>query len=70
MHEPLPECIDRLARIETTLTELSDNHLTHINDELETLHDSIKKTQNFVVTQIIAFGVLVIGALVQIILMK
>ena len=67
-HEVLPECIDRLARIETELTNLSENHLVHIYEELKTLHDSIKKTQNFVVTQIIAFGVLVIGTLVQIIL--
>jgi len=69
IHEPLPECIDRLARIEEKLGGIADNHLSHIYDELKTLHDSIKKTQNFMVTQIIAFGVLVIGALVQVILL-
>ncbi len=70
MHEPLPECIDRLARIETTLIDLKDNHLSHIYDELNTLHGNIKKTQNFMVTQIVLFGMLVISTLVQIILTR
>jgi uncharacterized protein (UPF0335 family) len=69
MHEVLPECIDRLARIEQNLVNMQDNHLPHIYEELKGLHDDIKKTQNFIVTQIIAFGILAIGALVQIILL-
>ena len=69
-HEVLPECVEKLTRLETQMGELCDNHLTHIYEELKTLGDSIKKTQTFVVTQIIAFGTLTIAALVQIILIK
>ena len=69
MHEVLPECIDRLARIEEYVKGMNENHLPHIYDELGRLRDSVKKTQHFMVTQIIAFGALVIGILVQVILL-
>lgn len=69
IHAVLPECIDRLARIEENQLSMKDNHLPHIYNELSELHDSLKKTQNFMVTQIIAFGILAIGVLVQVILM-
>ena len=69
-HVPLPECIDRLARIEENQTLMKDNHLPHIYDELKGLQDSIKRAQTFFITQIVLFGAGVIGILLQFALAK
>ena len=68
IHEPLPECIDRLARIETALSTIQENHLVHMDEELKELRKNLRQTNRFIITQIIGFGVLVIGALLQILL--
>jgi len=70
MHEVLPECIDRLARIEENQTAMKDNHLPHIYEELKDLHDSMKKTQTFFITQVILFGAATIGILLQVVLSR
>ena len=66
MHEPLPECIDRLARIETTLEAITENHLDHIYEELKLLRSAIKETQKFIVAQIIGVGVAMLGILAKV----
>ena len=69
-HRVLPECIDRLARIEENQDNMRDNHLPHIYDELKGLRDSIKRAQAFFITQIVLFGAGVIGILLQFALAK
>ena len=69
-HVPLPECIDRLARIEENQNNMKDNHLPHIYDELSGLNDRMRKTQTFFVTQVILFGVATIGILLQVVLAR
>lgn len=65
-HEPLPECIDRLARIETTLKNLTDNHLVSINNSLKELRDDAKTTNNFIITQFIIVGLGVATILIRV----
>jgi hypothetical protein len=65
-HDALPECIDRLARIETDIHHIKDNDLIHIETSINGLEDTmielgrdIKATQKFVVGE----GILVVLAL-------
>jgi len=69
MHEVLPECIDRLARIEEYVKGMNENHLPHIYDELKDLRDNIRRAQTFFITQVVLFGAAVIGILLQVILL-
>ena len=69
MHEVLPECIDRLARIEQNQESMKDNHLPHIYDELKDLRNNIRRAQTFFITQVVLFGAAVIGILLQVILL-
>ena len=64
-HTPLPECIDRLARIETTLDGLVDNHLKSIYDSLKELRADVKSTNHFVITQFIIIGLGVAAILIR-----
>ena len=65
-HEALPECVDRLARIETEIGHIKNNDLIHIETSINGLKDAmyelgkdIKATQKFVVGE----GILVVLAL-------
>lgn len=64
-HTPLPECIDRLARIETNLENLTENHLTSIYDSLKELRADVKSTNHFVITQFIIIGLGVATILIR-----
>ena len=63
MHEPLPECIDRLARIETSVSFIKTNHLVHIENELKTVQEDMKTTQKFIIAQVIGVGIAMLGIL-------
>lgn len=65
-HEALPECIDRLARIETEIGHIKNNDLIHIETSINGLKDSMqelrtdmKTTQKFIMGE----GVLVVLAM-------
>ena len=62
-HEVLPECVDRLARIETKIETIQQNHLTHLEQEINQLQVDIKKTQGFVLTQMIGVGIAMLALL-------
>ena len=64
-HEVLPECIDRLARIEKDISFVKDNHLTHIEAEIVELRESIRSTQKLIVSQLIGVGIAMLGLLAK-----
>ena len=71
-HEPLPECIDRLARIETNITNIVDNDLFHLREDLRNIRNDIKElakkidsAQKYFMAQLFGVFIAMIGLLIK-----
>ena len=64
-YKPLPECIDRLARIETVLENFEKNHIKHIEKEIQDIRADGKTTQRFIIAQVIGVGIAMLGLLAR-----
>lgn len=68
-HEVLPECVDRLAQIETEIKNIKTNDLKHIEDAVRGIRDDLKATQKFIIGTGATLGLGIISLIIKLFLL-